>query len=77
MARKLCKFNVRSYEFTSGCRRPRPRPRYLKVPIDELTRLGVNEYLIHWIATILTSRPQRVKINGILSTTVLPNGGIP
>ena len=34
MARKLCKFNVRRYEFTSGCRRPRPRPRYLKVPSE-------------------------------------------
>ena len=28
----LCKLNSRTCEFTSGCRPPRPRPGYLKVP---------------------------------------------
>ena len=32
MAWHLCKLKLRPCEFTSGCRRPRPRPGYLKVP---------------------------------------------
>ena len=33
MASHLCKLNSRTCKFTSGCRPPRPRPGYLKVPI--------------------------------------------
>ena len=45
--------------------------------IEELKLSEDNEYLIRWITTFLTSRPSHVKINCILSTTVLPNGRIP
>lgn len=49
------------------------------VLISELELLGhvVHICLSNWIGAFLTSRPQRVTINGIVSTPVFPPGGIP
>ena len=45
--------------------------------IRELELLGVHICLRNWIGAFLTSRPQRVTINGIVSTPVFPHRGIP
>ena len=49
------------------------------VLISELELLDhvVHICLSNWIGAFLTSRPQRVTINGIVSTPVFPPGGIP
>ena len=47
------------------------------VLISELELLGVHICLRNWRGAFLASRPQRVTINGIVSTPVFPHGGIP
>ena len=44
---------------------------------SELELLGVHICLRNWIGAFLTSRPQRVTINGTVYTPVFPHGGIP
>ena len=47
------------------------------VHISKLELLGVHICLRNWIGAFLTSRPQRVTINGIVSPPVFPHEGIP
>ena len=47
------------------------------VLLKEFELLGVHIYLRNWIGAFLTSRRQRVTINGIVSPPVFPYGGIP
>ena len=45
--------------------------------LHELEILGVHDCLIRWIKAFLCDRQQRVRIDGILSPSISPRGGIP
>ncbi|PFX20633.1 hypothetical protein AWC38_SpisGene14915 [Stylophora pistillata] len=45
--------------------------------LHELEVLGVHEAIVRWVGAFLVGRLQRVRINGQLSSTISPRGGIP
>lgn len=49
----------------------------INILLTRLTQFGVNSVIIHWLEAFLHNRPQRVKVNNIMSDSLTLNTGLP